>query len=59
MGKNLKEYITGKPLKELKKALMSGEQHPSCEYCWNNESTGLRSHRKTDFVESNKINSIF
>ena len=58
MGKNLQEYIEGKPLKELKKALMDGEQHPNCEYCWNNESTGLRSHRKTTLVAPNKINNI-
>ena len=58
MGKNLQEYIEGKPLKELKKALMNGKQHTNCEYCWNNESTGLRSHRKTILVAPNKINNI-
>ena len=48
MGNSLQEYMEGNPLKQLKKALMSGKQHPSCEYCWNNESTGLHSHRKTN-----------
>ncbi len=58
MGNSLQEYMEGNPLKQLKKALMSGEQHPSCEYCWNNESTGLHSHRKTVLVEPNKVNNI-
>ena len=58
MGNSLQEYMEGNPLKQLKKALMSGEQHPSCEYCWNNESTGLHSHRKTNLVEPNKVNNI-
>ena len=58
MGKNLQEYMEGNSLKQLKKALMNGEQHPSCEYCWNNESTGLNSHRKTNLVEPNKVNNI-
>jgi len=58
MGNNLKEYITGEPLKELKNALTNGVQHPSCEYCWNNESTGLHSHRKNVLAEPNKITDV-
>jgi hypothetical protein len=58
MGSTLKEYIEGKPLKELKDSLLAGKQHPSCEYCWDNESTGLQSHRKIDLVPPNKINNI-
>ena len=50
MGSSLENYITGKPLKDLKKALLTGKQHPNCELCWNNESTGLASHRKINFV---------
>ena len=58
MGSNLQEYMEGEPLKQLKKALMNGEQHTNCEYCWNNESTGLHSHRKANLVPPNKINNI-
>ena len=45
MGSSLKEYITGKPLKELRKSLDSGIQHKNCEWCWKNEATGLKTHR--------------
>ena len=45
MGSNLKEYISGKPLKELRKALDSGIQHKNCEWCWKNEAAGLKTHR--------------
>lgn len=45
MGGNLKEYITGKELKDLKTSLQSGVQHKNCEWCWKNEKSGLKTHR--------------
>jgi len=45
MGKNIKEYANGKELRELKNQLSNGIQHKNCEYCWKNESSGVKSHR--------------
>ena len=45
MGGNLKEYITGKELKDLKTSLQSGIKHKNCEWCWKNEKSGLKTHR--------------
>ena len=45
MGDSLQEYIKGEPLKELKKSLDSGIQHPNCEWCWLNEQNKMKSHR--------------
>ena len=45
MGNNLEEYLKGKPLQDLKKALSSGKQHSNCEWCWNNEKNNLKTHR--------------
>ena len=58
MGNSLESYITGKPLKDLKKALLTGKQHPNCELCWNNESTGLRSHRKSNIPKTKNITNV-
>ena len=58
MGSSLQEYLEGKSLKELKKSLLAGEQHSNCEYCWNNESTGLASHRKSNLLPPNKITAV-
>ena len=45
MGDSLQEYIKGELLKELKKSLDSGIQHPNCEWCWLNEQNKMKSHR--------------
>ncbi len=52
MGSNLKDYLTGQPLKDLKKALSSGEKHKNCEWCWENEKNKMSSHRRN--VEKTK-----
>ena len=57
MGSNLEEYITGKPLKELRKALNSGVQHRNCEWCWKNEAAGLKTHRIST-PRKRELNSI-
>ena len=57
MGSNLKEYISGKPLKELRKALDSGIQHKNCEWCWKNEAAGLKTHR-ISMPRKRELNSI-
>jgi MoaA/NifB/PqqE/SkfB family radical SAM enzyme len=57
MGDSLKEYITGKPLKELKASLQAGIQHKNCEWCWNNEKNNLKTHRITESRGSG-LNSI-
>lgn len=47
MGDSVEEYLSGQPLKDVKKALFHGEQHPNCEWCWKNEQNGLKTHRIT------------
>ena len=57
-GKNLKEYIESKKLKEIKTSFLKGEYHPNCENCWSSEKLGIRSHRKQDYHDLKNIKYI-
>jgi organic radical activating enzyme len=57
MGKNLKEYANGKPLKDLKSALLNNEKHPNCDWCWKNEENNLKTHRIKE-KRTNGLSSI-
>jgi organic radical activating enzyme len=48
MGTNIKEYLTGDPLKTLKNDLNSGIKSPNCDWCWKNEENNLKTHRITE-----------
>ena len=43
---NLRETWNGPKYKELRTALMRGEQHPACHVCWHNEANGIESNRE-------------
>jgi uncharacterized Fe-S cluster-containing radical SAM superfamily protein len=58
MGSNIKEYVNGQALKQLKKDLQSGIKHPNCEWCWKNEKAGMRSHRIKSPRNSGELHSI-
>lgn len=49
MGNNINEYLRGSALSDLKRALSSGVKHPNCEWCWQNEASGMKSHRISNF----------
>jgi sulfatase maturation enzyme AslB (radical SAM superfamily) len=34
--------------RSARQALLKGEQHPACEYCWKEEAAGIRSHRQNE-----------
>ena len=48
MGNNLKEYVEGEALSDLKYALSNGIKHKNCEWCWDNEKNNMSSHRSFD-----------
>ena len=50
MGSNIKEYLEGSELAEVKSYLTKGLKHPNCEWCWDNERHGLKSHRATNSI---------
>lgn len=57
MGNNIQDYFSGDALKNLKKSLLTGDKHPNCEWCWNNEDNNLKSHR-IDTKREDGLNSI-
>ena len=57
-GKNLKEYIESKKLKEIKTSFLKGDYHPNCENCWSSEKLGITSHRKQDYHDLKNIKYI-
>jgi hypothetical protein len=44
-GNNILEYINSAELKKVKEKLLNGEKIPNCQYCWNDESSGIPSKR--------------
>jgi len=46
MGKGVKEYFYGEPLKTLKNQFLNNERPEECEYCWKAEEAGLKTHRR-------------
>lgn len=52
MGDSLKSYAKGKSLSELKHSFIQNQKHPNCEYCWDNEKSGLSSHRLLTPIKS-------
>ena len=58
MGNNIKNYLTGNALKDLKKDLDSGVKHPNCEWCWKNEESGMKSHRIKSARDRKGLHSV-
>lgn len=44
--KNLKSQYNSVEMKKLRKSLCEGDQHPSCNHCWNAEKVGMPSLRQ-------------
>ena len=44
-GESLRDTWNGERYRELRRALMAGEQHPACHVCWHNEANGIDSNR--------------
>jgi MoaA/NifB/PqqE/SkfB family radical SAM enzyme len=51
-------YLDSKELKELKKALLAGERHPSCINCWKTEDSGMTSIRQKNSDVSSRVHRI-
>jgi len=45
-GESLRDTWNGERYRELRRALMAGEQHPACHVCWHNEANGIDSNRQ-------------
>lgn len=48
---NVMEVWNSKQYRELRKDLLTGVKNPTCEYCWNYESTGAYSKRQKNTDE--------
>ena len=46
MGNGVKDYFYGKPLNELQNQFIKDERPEQCEYCWQAEEVGLKTHRR-------------
>lgn len=58
MGSNIKEYVEGKPLADLKSALSAGKKHKNCEWCWDNEKNNMSSHRSFEKAQGSGYTHI-
>jgi len=59
--KNLQKYLVSDNLKVLKAAMLNGERHAFCQYCWKAEDAGLcsrRDARPIDVDESGVIKEL-
>ena len=45
---NISEIWNSGYFRSARQALLKGEQHPACSYCWKEEAAGIRSHRQNE-----------
>lgn len=58
VANGIKNYQNSDKLKEIKQYFLENKQHPYCQFCWDAERNGVKTHRINEQQELTKLRKI-